>query len=190
MSKRGPTGLASTQWRYVMTGTVGILLAVVAGWFVAERSDVVKVVVLPFLAILAVQTWGIGSGRGVSPPSTVTAFPGAIGYYLVQVIILALALGIALQLNALRFGGRGSDGRSRAGLALVVNGFLCALAVAAFEFDHSLFDPGSVTQHRSSGSPPVLGVAGILLSVVLCAALGCVSLWRRRARLSRNPTTA
>jgi hypothetical protein len=57
-------------------------------------------------------------------------------------------------------------------------------------FDHSLFDPGSVTQHRASGSPPVLGVAGIVVPVVLCAALGCVTLWRRRTRLMRDPTTA
>jgi hypothetical protein len=178
-----------------MTGTVGFLLAVVAGWLVAERSQVVKAVVLPFLAILAVQTWSIGSGRGVSPPSTVTAFPGSIGYYVVQVIILALALGVALQISALRFGGHGSqagstDGRSRTALALVVNGSACALVVAAFAFGHSIFDPGSVTHHRASGSPPVLGIAGIVVSVVLCAALGCVSLWRRRTRLMRNPTTA
>jgi hypothetical protein len=178
-----------------MTGTVGFLLAVVAGWFVAERSQVVKVVVLPFLAILAVQTWGIGSGRGVSPPSTVTAFPASIGYYVVQAIILALALGIALQISALRFSGRGShagstDRRSRTALALVVNGSVCALAVAASVFDDSLFDLRSVTQHRVSGSPPVLGVAGIAVSVVLCAVLGCVTLWRRRTRPMRNPTTA
>jgi hypothetical protein len=195
MSKVGSTGLVSTQWRCVMTGTVGFLLAVVAGWFVAERSQVVKVVVLPFLAILAVQTWSIGSGRGVSPPSTVTAFPSLIGYYVVQAIILALALGIALQISALRFSGRGSqaastDKRSRTALALVVNGSACALVVAAFAFGHSVFDPGSVTHHRASGSPPVLGVVGIAVSAVLCAALGCVTLWRRRTRPIRNPTTA
>jgi hypothetical protein len=178
-----------------MTGTVGIFLAVIAGWFVSERRQVVKVVVLPYLAILAVQTWGIASGRGVSPPSTVTAFPGLIGYYVVQAIILALALGIALQISALRFrAGRSEAGSSaapsRATLALVVNSSVCALVVAAFALDHPLFDPGSVTHHTSSGSPPVLGVAGIGLSVVLCVGLGCVTGWRRWARPARSPKAA
>ncbi len=178
-----------------MTGTVGIFLAVIAGWFVAERKQVVKVVVLPFLAILAVQTWSIASGRGVSPPSTVTAFPGLIGYYVVQAIILALALGIALQISALRFrAGPSEQGSSAAHsqttLALVANSFVCALVVAAFALDRPVFDPGSVTHHSSSGSPPVLGVAGIGLSVVLCLGLGCVTGWRRRARLTRSPKAA
>jgi len=163
-----------------MTGVVGILLAVVAGWFVAERRRVVEAVVVPFLVVLGIQTWGIASGRAVSPPSTVTGFPGLIGYYLVQVLILAAALGIALQLSALRF--RGSRGAgSRPALALGLNLLLSALVVSGFRLDRPLLDPGSVTHHTSSGSPPLLGVVGIVLSVLACAALGCVTLWRRRA---------
>jgi hypothetical protein len=171
-----------------MTGTVGIFLAVVAGWFVCDRRQVVKVVLLPFLAILAVQTWSIASGRGVSPPSTVTAFPDLIGYYVVQVIILASALGIALQMSALRFRSEGGPGRPT--LALVVNGAVCGLVVAAFALERPLFDPGSVTRHSASGSPPALGVAGIVLSAVLCVGLGCVTGWRRWVRPARNPSAA
>ena len=160
-----------------MTGTVGIFLAVIAGLLVADRRTVTMVVVWPFLAIAAIQTWGIWSGRGVSPPSTVNAWPGAIGYYVVQAIILALTLGVAWQISALRFGG--SAARSRTALAYVVNGLVCALVVAAFELERPLFDPGSVVHHRTNGQPPVLGIAGIATLVVICAALGCVTLRRR-----------
>jgi len=159
-----------------MTGTVGIFLAVIAGLLVADRRRVTMVVVWPFLAIAAVQTWGIWSGRGVSPPSTVNAWPGAIGYYVVQAIILGLALGIAWQISALRFGGAG---RSRTALAFVLNGLVCALVVGCFELDRPLFDPGSVTHHSASGRPPVLGISGIVILVVVCAGLGCVTLRRR-----------
>ncbi len=160
-----------------MTGTVGIFLAIVAGWFVADRRQMAMVVLWPFLAVTAIQTWGIASGRAVSPPSTVDAFPGAIPYFFVQAIILALALGIASQIRTLRHGGVG--GRSRRTLAYVVNGLVCVLIFAAFELDRPLLDPGSVTHHSSSGRPPVLGIAGVALLVVVCAGLGCVTLRRR-----------
>ncbi len=172
-----------------MTGVVGIVLAVVAGWFVGERRQVVTAVVPPFLAVLAIQTWGIASGRAVSPPSTVTGFPGLIGYYLVQVVILALALGIALQLSALRFGGSRLV-ESRPTLALVVNVVLSALVFSAFRLERSALDPGSVTHHTQSGSPPVLGVAGIALAFLTCAALGFVTLRRRWSRRTAGDATA
>lgn len=168
-----------------MTGTIGIFLALVAGWFVAERRQVVLAVVVPLFVVLVVQTAALAAGLGVSPPSTVDAFPGLIGYYVVQAIILALALGIALQISALRFRGGGA-GRAR--IAYVLNGALCILVVCLYKFDRSQFDPGSVAHHTSSGSPPLLGVLGIVLSAVLCLALGCVTLWRRRARPTEAKT--
>ena len=166
-----------------MTGTVGILLALVAGLLVSDRRRVATAVVLPFVAVLAIQTWGIAAGRAVSPPSTVTAFPGAIPYYVVQAIIVALALGTALQVSSLRFRGGGSSHTRAAHVACVL---LAALVVSAYGLDRPFFDPGSVTHHSSSGSPPVLGIAGIALLVVVCAVLGCVTLRRRRARPTRD----
>ncbi|HUK96006.1 MAG TPA: hypothetical protein VLU96_13260 [Gaiellaceae bacterium] len=159
-----------------MTGTAGILLAVVAGLLVADKRQAVQVVVYPYVAVLAIQTWGIAAGRGVSPPSTVTAFPGAIPYYLVQAVILALALGVALQIRALT----GRDDRvSHPTAAYLLNGLIVVLVLGAFELDRPLFDPGSVSQHSSNGSPPVLGVVGIALLFVVFAALGCLTLRRR-----------
>jgi|SRR4249919_145194 len=161
-----------------MTGTAGIFLAVVAGLLVTDKRQLATVVAVPFLAVLAIQTWGIAAGRGVSPPSTVTAFPGAIPYYIVQVIILALALAIALQISALT----GRNGASHTTAAYVVNGLVAVLVLAAFELDRPLFDPGSVAHHSSNGSPPVLGVAGIALLVLVCAVLGCLTLRRHWTR--------
>ena len=160
-----------------MTGTVGIFLAVVAGLLVADRRQVTMVVLWPFLAVAAIQTWGIGSGRGVSPPSTVTAFPGAIQYFVVQAVILALALWIARQISALRF--RDAQARSRTSLAYAVNGVVCALLVGSVELDRPLLDPGSVVHHSSNGRPPVLGLAGIGTLVLVSAGFGCVTLRRR-----------
>lgn len=168
-----------------MTGTVGIILALVAGLLVSDRRQVTMVVLWPFLGVAAIQTWGIAAGRGVSPPSTVTAFPGAIPYYVVQAIILSLALGIAWQLSMLRSGG--PHGRSRKTLAYAVNGVVCALVVAGFELDQPFFDPGSVAHHSSQGRPPVLGMVGIGVLVLVCGGLGCVRLSRRRAARTIQP---
>jgi hypothetical protein len=165
----------------VVTGTVGILLAVVAGWVACGRRQTVIAVVVPFLGVAVLQTWGIASGRGVSAPSTVTGFPDLLQYYAVQALLLALTLAIALQLRALRIR-HGHSGDGSGTMPLVVNCALSALVVGAFEFDRPLFDPGSVARHSTSG-PPALGIAGIALLVVTCAALGCATLWRRLARL-------
>ena len=160
-----------------MTGTVGIFLAVAAGLLVADRRQVGMVVLWPFLGVAAIQTWGIASGRGVSPPSTVTAFPGALQYFAVQAVILALTIWIAWQISRLRFGD--SHGRSRATLAYIVNIVVCVLLIGCFALDRPLFDPGSVARHSSDGRPPVLGIAGIVVLVVAAATLGCMSLRRR-----------
>jgi hypothetical protein len=161
-----------------MTGVIGVFLALTAGLLVAGRRQVIMTVVWPFLAVLAVQTWGIASGRGVSPPSTVLSFPGLLGYYLVQVIILGLSLGVALQLSALRFGGSEAR-RSRQGAAYLVNSLFGLLVVGAFALDHPLFDPGSVKKHTASGSPPLVGVVG--MAALLLAFVGLsVATARRR----------
>jgi hypothetical protein len=177
-----------------VTGVVGILLALVAGFLVVDRRRAIVVVVLPFLAVLAVQTWGIASGRAVSPPSTVNRFPDLVAYYVVQLIILGLALAIALEIVALRSGAHGRvdvQEHGRPWLALVINCALSALMVAAIRLDRPLFDPGSTARHSSSGHPPVIGVVGIGLSVVVCVVLGVLLLgrrWRGRPdRLRRIP---
>lgn len=178
-----------------MTGLVGVFLAIAAGLIVVgSRRQLAMVVVLPFLVILGVQTWGIAAGKGVSPPSTVTGFPGLISYYIVQAIILGLALGIAEMIRTRRSRAaelsesRPERGGQTATWALIVNFALCAVVVAGFKWDRPLFDPGSVTKHSSSGSPPVLGIIGILLTLVMFVGLSIVTLRSRRARRANTLT--
>ncbi len=71
-----------------MTPLAGFIVAVLAGWLIRDPRRAAAAVVVPFLAVLAVQTWGIATGYDHSPPSTITSFPGMLGYWLVQVIIL------------------------------------------------------------------------------------------------------
>jgi len=85
-----------------MTPITGFIVAVIAGWIVRDGLRAAATVMVPFLAVLAAQTWIIAAGRAVSPPSTASRLPQAIGYWLVQAVFLALALGIAGQLGALR----------------------------------------------------------------------------------------
>jgi hypothetical protein len=78
-----------------MTPIAGFLIAVIAGLAVRRGRRAALVVAVPWLIVLVYQSWYIASGRAISPPGTVTDFPPAIGYWLVQAIIVAPALGIA-----------------------------------------------------------------------------------------------
>jgi hypothetical protein len=166
-----------------VTGLVCILLAVAAGLIVSTRRQLLIVIGAPLLAILVVQTWAIGAGKGVSPPSTVTAFPGLIGYYVVQLIIFGLAFGAADQIRMRRVRGSGGpavDEGRQTRKALVINGLLDVAVVVAFVSAHSLLDPGSVTHHKTNGSPPIAGVLGILSCALVFAVLGVMTLVSRK----------
>ena len=77
-----------------MTPLAGFVAAILAGWIIREPRRAAAAVLVPFLAVLAVQTWTLASGRGDNPPSTIHG----VSYWVVQAIILAFALGIATQL--------------------------------------------------------------------------------------------
>ena len=51
-----------------MTPWAGFVAAVVAGWMVRDPRRAVATVIVPFLVVLATQSWMIASGRAVSPP--------------------------------------------------------------------------------------------------------------------------
>ena len=53
-----------------MTPLAGFVAAIIAGWIVRDPRRAVPAVVIPFLIVLTMQTWGIAAGDGVSPPST------------------------------------------------------------------------------------------------------------------------
>ncbi|MFZ0172201.1 MAG: hypothetical protein WAL04_11015, partial [Acidimicrobiales bacterium] len=69
-----------------MTPIAGLIIAMIAGFMVANGRRAASVVLVPWLVVLAYQSWYIASGRAISPPSTVTQFPSTIGYWFVQVI--------------------------------------------------------------------------------------------------------
>lgn len=167
-----------------MTPIAGLIIAIIAGLMVANGRRSASVVFVPWLVVLAYQSWYIASGRAISPPSTVTQFPSAIGYWLVQAIILAPALGIAAQLGATgqrRHPLSGVDAARKAWLASVVG---VAVAVVVIVFGFVLFPHDGATvaagHHSNGGSPPLIGVVGILGSYLGCAALGVRTLVRRR----------
>lgn len=171
-----------------MTPLAGFIAAVLAGWFIRDPRRAAAAVVVPFLAVLAVQTWGIAAGYDHSPPSTITSFPGMLGYWLVQVIILVPSLGIAAELGALRArSARARDGVAGAGRRAVI---VCAcLTLAAGVFDAVYAAQVSpVLHHLANGSPPAWGFAGMGLLIGTLVVLSVALLWVRRAE--RRQTAA
>ena len=77
-----------------MTPLAGFIAAILAGWIIREPRRAAAAILVPFLAVLAVQTWTLAAGHGDNPPSTIHG----VSYWVVQLIILAVALGIATQL--------------------------------------------------------------------------------------------
>jgi hypothetical protein len=168
-----------------VTPIAGFIIAIISGLTVRNGRRATAVAVGPWLVVLAYQSWYIASGRAISPPSTVTDFPSAIGYWLVQAVILAPALGIAAQLGRSRSGqdsgGSGSPARRAAiasALGLAVSVLVILLGFVWFRQEGGTVFTG---HHSSDGSPPLIGAAGLIVSYVTCAGLGLMTLRRRHA---------
>ena len=165
-----------------MTGEVGILLALAAGLLLADRRQVVRAVLFPFVVVLVIQTWAIHAGHAVSPPSTVTE----VQYWAVQGIILGCALGFAVELSGLRF--RGVPGKSpiagisRTALAYRAGGAASAVVVLGNLAHAVATDQWNGLHHTAEGSPPLVGVIGIAALVLGFAGLSVLTLRRRGAR--------
>jgi len=176
-----------------MTPIAGLIVAVIAGLMVANGRRAASVVLVPWLVVLAYQSWYIASGRAIIPPSTVTHFPYAIGYWLVQVIILAPALGIAAQLGASGLRRHPVSAIVLARRAWMASAFGVVVAVVVILFGFVLFphEGGTVAagHHSADGSPPVIGMVGILGSYLGCAVLGVGTLVRRRTSKGARSVT-
>jgi uncharacterized membrane protein YidH (DUF202 family) len=181
-----------------MTPIVGFFLAIIAGWFVRDPKRAAATVVIPYLAVTAVQTWDIANGYGISPPDTVTPLTmggnGSLPYYVVQLVFGLLAVGIAAELAVLRRRTLPAAERTpaaawqRAAVATAIQCIgLLVLLVA------SMSQLMLVTHHSSSGSPPLQGLVGMLLCVVGFVALGVAVIRGRHAAPSMTgapePTT-
>jgi hypothetical protein len=170
-----------------MTPLAGFVIAVIAGWIVRDPRRAAAIVVVPYLAVVAVQTWALADGRGVSPPDTVWPVKQAIGYYVVQVIILALALGVAALLAAVRArrvaspdGAAGIDRRTA--IAVVVDAVLTIAFIVG-----ALLDSAPVRHHSTQGSPPVQGLLGIGACIVSLIVLSVLTIRGRRAVARAKP---
>ena len=174
-----------------MTPIAGFFLAIIAGWIVREPRRAAATVVLPYLAVVAVQTWAIANGYGVSPPDTVTPFSGAISYYVVQLIFGITTVAIAAELAVVRRHAAGQDADSpadswhRTALAAAVCTTSTLVLLVAWLSGASL-----VSHHSSSGSPPAQGVAGIGLSLVGFVVLGVAAIRARRRAKALSPAAA
>jgi hypothetical protein len=168
-----------------MTPIAGFIIAVIAGLVVRRGRRAALVMAVPWLIVLVYQSWYIASGRAISPPSTVTDLPSAIGYWLVQVVIVAPALGIAAQLGAPGPRRRGVDPVDLARRSLIATGLGVAVAVLVILCGFVWFREQGGTvyagHHSSDGSPPLIGILGILLSYLTCAGLGVATIRARHA---------
>ena len=174
-----------------MTPIAGFFLAIIAGWIVREPRRAAATVILPYLAIVVVQTWGLANGYGINPPDTVTPLSGAVSYYVVQLIFLVTSVAIAASLAVLlaaRGGGLpvGPWYRTAVATAACTTGVLVLLVAW-------LADASLVRVHSSAGAPPAQGLAGMGLSVIGFVVLGVAAIRvvvRRRAAGSQPVTAA
>ncbi len=168
-----------------MTPIAGFIIAIISGLTVRNGRRATAVLVVPWLIVLVYQSWYIASGRAISPPSTVTDFPSAIGYWLVQAIILLPALGIAAQLGRSGSTLRLADSDSPARRAAIASALSLAASVLVILLGFVWFrqEGGTVFagHHSSEGSPPLIGTAGLIVSYLTCAGLGLMTLRQRHA---------
>lgn len=159
-----------------MTPLAGFVAAILAGWIIREPRRAAAAVLVPFLAVLAVQTWTLASGRGDNPPSTIHG----VSYWVVQAIILAFALGIATQLAiVLRARSAAGDDAGASRRALQATAVLLVLTAASLT--GIVLSSKPVLHHNANSPLPWYGVVGILACVVSLVVLTVVHVRQRRA---------
>jgi hypothetical protein len=159
-----------------MTPLAGFIAAILAGWIIREPRRAAAAILVPFLAVLAVQTWTLAAGHGDNPPSTINA----VSYWVVQAIILAVALGIATQLaSVLRARSAAGDGAGASRRALQATAVL--LAATAASLTGIVLDSKPVLHHNANSPLPWYGAAGILACVASLVVLTVLRTRQRRA---------
>jgi hypothetical protein len=162
-----------------MTPLAGFVVAVIAGWFIRDPRRAAAAVLVPFLAVLAVQTWSLTSGRGDNPPSTVHG----VSYWIFQAIFLAFALGIATQLASWRRArSAAGDGAGASRRALQTSaGLLVLTAVFVIVF---ALDTHPVLHHNANSPLPLTGVVGIVACIVGLVVVSVLNIRVRRAAVA------
>jgi len=159
-----------------MTPLAGFVAAILAGWIIREPRRAAAAVLVPFLAVLAVQTWTLAAGHGNNPPSTVHG----VSYWLVQAIVLAFVLGIATQLaSALRTRSAAGDGAGASRRALQATAVL--LVLTAVFLTAVVLESKPVLHHNANSPLPWYGATGILACVASLVVLTVLRILQRRA---------
>jgi len=170
-----------------MTVLATFFLAIIAGWIVREPRRAALTVILPYLAMVVVQTWGLANGYGINPPSTVTPFSGAISYYVVQVIVLLFAMAIAAELAVVR---------ARAATPAFAGPWLRTAVATAIGATGTLWvvvgwlASAKLVAHHSSSRMPLVALLGIGLNVIVVIALGVAAIRTLRRGNPAGPVDA
>ncbi len=161
-----------------MTPLAGFVAAILAGWIIREPRRAAAAILVPFLAVLAVQTWALAAGHGSNPPSTIH---GA-SYWVVQAITLAFALGITTQLAiVLRARSAAGDGAGAGASRRALQATAVLLAATAAFLTAAVLESKPVLHHNANSPLPWYGAAGILACVASLVVLTVVHLLQRRA---------
>jgi len=175
-----------------MTPLAGFILAIIAGWITRDARRAAAIIIIPFLAVTALQTYSIADGRGVSPPDTVWPLNGgSLPYYVVQLLIMAAILGVGMLLGTVRTQrvAAGADntglGRRTAVAAIAATVLTAGFCIGAW------LASAPVAHHSASGNPPpqgLIGIGVIILSLIVLASMTVAA--RRRAALAAQPGAA
>src|SRR3984957_18181457 len=174
-----------------MTPLAGFVAAILAGWIIREPRRAAAAILVPFLAVLGVQTWTLAAGRGDNPPSTIHG----VSYWVVQVIILAFALGIATQLAIVlrarpsgRTAAADADAAGASRRALQATAVLLVLTAASLT--GIVLTSKAVLHHNTNSPLPWYGATGILACVASIVVLTVVRIVQRRANARQQKLAA
>ena len=162
-----------------MTPLAGFVAAVIAGWYIRDPRRAAATVLVPFLAVLAVQTWTLASGRGDNPPSTVHG----VSYWVFQAIFLAFALGIATQLASWRRA-RSAAGDAAGASRRALQASAVLLVLTAAFVTAVVLDAHPVLHHNANSPLPLTGVVGIVACIVGLVVVSVLNIRGRRAAVA------
>jgi hypothetical protein len=163
-----------------MTPLAGFVAAIIAGWIIREPRRAAAAILVPFLAVLGVQTWSLAAGHGDNPPSTIHG----VAYWVVQAIILAFALGIATQLAIVlraRPSGDTAAGDDAGVRRRALQATAVLLVLTAASLTGIVLTSKPVLDHNANSPLPWYGATGILACVAAVVVLTVVRIVQRRS---------
>jgi heme/copper-type cytochrome/quinol oxidase subunit 2 len=176
-----------------MTPIAGVIIAVLAAWLAPNaRAVVISALVLLCAATLA-QTWDLGADWGSNPPNTIRQ----ASYWVVQAVIAAIVVALALGMFRLRARRAARSGRSlarptfsgRRGWVILLSCSI-AMTVALLATEYGIY---KATKHhgRGAGHIPWTGVIGIAagLAVLLGTAIALIRSVVSDHRVRTRPQT-